>query len=74
VDFWCRYVLPRTFRRPVGLELQNLLTVARLMIGRRWPARSRGGRITGATFRRGTMRIGSDTSRAGAKSAASVEA
>jgi L-aspartate oxidase len=33
VDFWCRYVLPRTFSDRAGWELQNLLTVARLMIG-----------------------------------------
>jgi L-aspartate oxidase len=33
VDFWCRYVLPRTFDGRPGWELQNLLTVARLMIG-----------------------------------------
>jgi L-aspartate oxidase len=33
VDFWCRYVLPRTFADRPGWELQNLLTVARLMIG-----------------------------------------
>ena len=32
VDFWCRYVLARTFHDRAGWELQNLLTVARLMI------------------------------------------
>ena len=32
VEFWCRYVLPRTFNDRPGWELQNLLTVARLMI------------------------------------------
>lgn len=32
VDFWCRYVLAREFRDRAGWELQNLLTVARLMI------------------------------------------
>jgi L-aspartate oxidase len=32
VAFWCRYVLPRTFDNRAGWELQNLLTVARLMI------------------------------------------
>jgi L-aspartate oxidase len=32
VAFWCRYVLPRTFDNREGWELQNLLTVARLMI------------------------------------------
>jgi L-aspartate oxidase len=32
VDFWCQYVLPRTFDGRVGWELQNLLTLARLMI------------------------------------------
>jgi len=33
IDRWCRYVLPRMFNRPEGWELQNLLTVARLVIG-----------------------------------------
>jgi L-aspartate oxidase len=33
VEFWCRYVLPRTFSDRAGWELENLLTVARLMIG-----------------------------------------
>ncbi len=32
VEFWCRYVLPREFRDRGGWELQNLLTMARLMI------------------------------------------
>jgi len=32
VDFWCKYVLPREFKDRTGWELQNLLTVARLMI------------------------------------------
>jgi len=32
VEFWCRYVLAREFRDRGGWELQNLLTVARLMI------------------------------------------
>jgi L-aspartate oxidase len=32
VDFWCRYVLQREFGGPDGWELQNMLTVARLMI------------------------------------------
>ena len=32
VDFWCRYVLAREFDDRAGWELQNLLTVARLMI------------------------------------------
>jgi L-aspartate oxidase len=31
-DFWCRYVLAREFDSRPGWELQNLLTVARLMI------------------------------------------
>jgi L-aspartate oxidase len=30
--FWCRYVLAREFTSRVGWELQNLLTIARLMI------------------------------------------
>src|SRR5262249_31175039 len=32
VSFWCRYVLPREFDDRAGWELQNLLTIARLMI------------------------------------------
>jgi L-aspartate oxidase len=32
VAFWCRYVLPRAFDGRPGWELQNLLTIARLMI------------------------------------------
>jgi len=32
VEFWCRYVLRREFNSRAGWELQNLLTVARLMI------------------------------------------
>ena len=38
VAFWCRYVLRREFRTRAGWELQNLLTVARLMI---WSAQQR---------------------------------
>jgi L-aspartate oxidase len=32
VSFWCRYVLAREFNHRAGWELQNLLTIARLMI------------------------------------------
>ena len=32
VAFWCRYVLTREFDLRAGWELQNLMTVARLMI------------------------------------------
>ncbi|MFO0913859.1 MAG: L-aspartate oxidase [Pirellulales bacterium] len=32
VDTWCRYVLPRQFSAPDGWELQNMLTVSRVMI------------------------------------------
>ncbi len=32
VAFWCRYVLAREFTQRSGWELQNLLTVARLMV------------------------------------------
>ncbi len=32
VGFWCRYILPRVFTDKAGWELQNLLTLARLMI------------------------------------------
>src|SRR5207248_6322920 len=38
VGFWCRYVLRREFPNRAGWELQNLLTVARLMI---WSALQR---------------------------------
>jgi L-aspartate oxidase len=38
VTFWCRYALTRCFDSPAGWELQNLLTVARLMI---WAALER---------------------------------
>jgi L-aspartate oxidase len=38
VVFWCNYVLQREFDRRAGWELQNLLTIARLMI---WAARER---------------------------------
>lgn len=38
VAFWCRYVLRREFSTRSGWELQNLLTVARLMI---WSALQR---------------------------------
>jgi L-aspartate oxidase len=38
VAFWCRYVLGREFDTQAGWELQNLLTVARLMI---WAALQR---------------------------------
>jgi L-aspartate oxidase len=33
VAFWCRYALAREFDSRAGWELQNLLTIARLMIG-----------------------------------------
>ncbi|MBY0524968.1 MAG: L-aspartate oxidase [Gemmataceae bacterium] len=33
VAFWCRYALSREFTSCAGWELQNLLTIARLMIG-----------------------------------------
>ena len=32
VDFWCRYALEEVFADPSGWTLQNMLTVARLMI------------------------------------------
>jgi len=32
VDSWCRYVLTRQFNKPQGWELQNMLTVSRLVI------------------------------------------
>jgi L-aspartate oxidase len=38
IAFWCRYALGREFDTPAGWELQNLLTVARLMI---WSALQR---------------------------------
>ena len=33
IDRWCRYVLVRQFSEPHGWELQNMLTVARLIVG-----------------------------------------
>ena len=30
--FWCRYALARTFETQAGWELQNMLTIAGLMI------------------------------------------
>ena len=38
VAFWCRYALRREFSTRAGWELQDMLTVARLMI---WSARER---------------------------------
>jgi L-aspartate oxidase len=38
VAFWCRYALRREFTTRAGWELQNLLTIARLMI---WSALER---------------------------------
>jgi L-aspartate oxidase len=38
VAFWCRYALGREFDSPAGWELQNLLTIGRLMI---WSALQR---------------------------------
>lgn len=32
IDGWCRYVLVRQFRDPEGWELQNMLTVARIVV------------------------------------------
>jgi L-aspartate oxidase len=32
VEYWCQYVFKRQFKDPEGWELQNLLSVARLMI------------------------------------------
>ncbi|HOP77765.1 MAG TPA: L-aspartate oxidase [Thermogutta sp.] len=32
VERWCSYVLPRQFNHPQGWELQNMLTIARLII------------------------------------------
>lgn len=38
VDFWCKYALAHTFDHQAGWELQNLLSIARLMI---WSALER---------------------------------
>jgi L-aspartate oxidase len=32
IDRWCRYVLPRQFTDPKGWELQNMLSISRLII------------------------------------------
>jgi L-aspartate oxidase len=32
IERWCRYVLPRQFTDPKGWELQNMLSISRLMI------------------------------------------
>jgi len=32
IDHWCSYVLPRQFSDPSGWELQNMLTVSRIMV------------------------------------------
>ena len=32
IERWCRYVLPRQFANPAGWELQNMLTLASLMV------------------------------------------
>lgn len=32
IDNWCRYALPRQFNDPAGWELQNMLTVAQVVI------------------------------------------
>jgi L-aspartate oxidase len=43
VERWTRYVLQRQFDDPAGWELQNLLTVARLMVAAAlWREESRG--------------------------------
>jgi L-aspartate oxidase len=31
IEFWCRYVMDKQFDGPQGWQLQNMLTVARLM-------------------------------------------
>jgi len=32
IDTWCQYVLGQQFSDPAGWELQNMLTVARVMV------------------------------------------
>jgi len=32
IDFWCRYVMDKEFEDPQGWQLQDMLTVARLMV------------------------------------------
>jgi L-aspartate oxidase len=38
LDFWCRYALDTQFNSPPGWQLQNMLTIAALMV---WSARQR---------------------------------
>lgn len=43
ITFWCRYVMDKEFEDPQGWELQNMLTVARLIVmGARQREESRG--------------------------------
>lgn len=43
IEFWERYTLNRQFREPSGLELQNMLTLAKLLVKcARWRKESRG--------------------------------
>jgi L-aspartate oxidase len=63
VAFWCRYVLRREFKSRPGWELQNLLTVARLMIrSARCSAPSRAASTSAPTTRPATTRAGQCTS------------
>ncbi len=43
IDFWERYTLNRQFRYPAGLEMQNMLTLAKLLVrSALWRRESRG--------------------------------
>ena len=66
VERWCRYVLGQVFEDPAGWTLQNMLTVARLMIAAAAERRESRG-CTCAAISRGQIRPGRTTSRCAAR-------
>ena len=59
IDRWCGYVLPRQFTHEQGWELQNMLTVARIVIEAALRAKRPAACICGPIFRTATTSIGS---------------